>query len=204
MSDMPIHYAGKSPPLFPICGSVKIVNGLADVQTMTTHKAEVTCPKCLEHMRAGTSMDRDITLLPGTQQATIERTVTQQEYVDLCEQAMSGTVQHPYFPLLVLTQILSRGKDGDKRLVWLIYGPRKVVALNRATVTAAQPVFSDDLIRAAVHAIKTRFLGWRVPPVELPADSVIRETAVELLCMGARADAGMGADAPIVAPKTGE
>jgi len=34
---------------------------------------------------------------------------------------------------------------------------------------------NDELIRQSVALIKRKFLQWRIPPVELPAESVIEE-----------------------------
>ncbi len=44
--------------------------------------------------------------------------------------------------------------------------------------------FTDDEVRDAVGFIKAQFLGWKSPPVQLPADSVIEMVAREILLRG--------------------
>ena len=42
---------------------------------------------------------------------------------------------------------------------------------------------NEELIRLARQAIKARFLNWRDPPVELPADSVIDDAAHDVIAI---------------------
>lgn len=48
---------------------------------------------------------------------------------------------------------------------------------------------NDDRMRNFVRVIKRRFLGWRIPPVELPPDSVIEEAINEIFLDDLTADA---------------
>ena len=41
----------------------------------------------------------------------------------------------------------------------------------------------SELVREGNEAIKRHFLGWRDPPVGLPADSVIDTAVVEILLL---------------------
>lgn len=41
-------------------------------------------------------------------------------------------------------------------------------------------VYDSELVRLGTQAIKKRFLAWRDPPVELPADSVIEKAVIEI------------------------
>ena len=40
---------------------------------------------------------------------------------------------------------------------------------------------SDDMIRDGIRIIKDKFLKWRIPSIELPADSVIEACVKEIL-----------------------
>jgi len=44
---------------------------------------------------------------------------------------------------------------------------------------------NDELIRQSIALIKRKFLQWRTPPVELPAESVIEE-CVRLIIQAAQ------------------
>lgn len=41
-------------------------------------------------------------------------------------------------------------------------------------------IFTDDDIRLYVEHLKSKFLGWRTPAVELPPDSLIAEVVLDI------------------------
>jgi hypothetical protein len=45
------------------------------------------------------------------------------------------------------------------------------------------PPVDMEFLRMSFRIIKRNFLGWRIPPVELPAESVIEDTVRELYVM---------------------
>jgi NTP pyrophosphatase (non-canonical NTP hydrolase) len=60
----------------------------------------------------------------------------------------------------------------------------KLALFDRWHGGASTQITSADQVRDGVRLLKRKFLGWRIPPVDLPPDSMIEEVVSALIAMG--------------------